>query len=100
MTEERIEEILLQLLEKVSAIETQLQQTNAVITNHENRIITLERHPSNAVTYEDYKADKADKTEDFKSKMIELICKSLVISLTALASLVGAGGILSKIMNL
>ena len=97
MTEERIEEILLQLLEKVSAIETQLQQTNAVITNHENRIITLERHPSNAVTYEDYKADK---TEDFKSKMIELICKSLVISLTALASLVGAGGILSKIINL
>ena len=96
MTEERIEEILLQLLEKVSAIETQLQQTNAVITNHENRIITLERHPSNAVTYEEYKADKA---EDFKSKMIELICKSLVISLTALASLVGAGGILSKIMN-
>ena len=96
MTEERIEEILLQLLEKVSAIEMQLQQTNAVITNHENRIITLERHPSNAVTYEDYKADK---NEDFKSKMIELICKSLVISLTALASLVGAGGILSKIMK-
>lgn len=39
------------------------------------------------------------KDDDFKTEMLKLLGKCLMIGLTAIASLVGAGGLLQKIFG-
>ena len=87
MNEEKIVEYLFEIKSQLSEISANQKNFQTILTNHENRIISLEEN----------KIDK--KEDDFKTEMLKLLGKCLLIGLTAIASLVGAGGILSHIFG-
>lgn len=87
MNEEKIVEYLFEIKSQLSEISANQKNFQTILTNHENRIISLEE---NNITKKD---------DDFKTEMLKLIGKCLLIGLTAIASLVGAGGILSHIFG-
>ena len=97
MTGNKIEELLVELLQKVSSIDTLLNNSQSILRDHERRIDVLERHPS-IQTGQDVMSSTKD--SDIKSNLLLLLAKSLLISLVSIGSLAGAGAILSKIFNI
>ena len=87
MNEEKIVEYLFEIKSQLSEISANQKNFQTILTNHENRIIILEEN----------KTDKRE--DDFKSEMMKLLGQCLLIGLTSIASLVGAGGILSHIFG-
>ena len=77
--EAKLDKILDKLEGKLSSIDGKLQ-------NHEVRIVVLETH------------DKAEKS-DWRAQVIMLLVKSLTVGAVAVASLVGAGGLLRNIFG-
>ena len=98
MTGNKIEELLVELLRKVSSIDALLTNSQSILRDHEHRIDVLERHPSNQKEFQDVMSSTKD--SDIKSNLLLLLAKSLLISLVSIGSLAGAGTILSKILNL
>ena len=98
MTGNKIEELLVELLQRVSSIDTLLNNSQSILRDHEHRIDVLERHPSNqkGVQY----VMSSTKDGDIKSKLLLLLAKSLLIASVSIGSLAGAGTILSKIFNI
>ena len=97
MTGNKIEELLMELLQKVSSIDALLTNSQSILRDHEHRIDVLERHPSNQ---NDYKSFDNKKDNALKSTLLMLLSKSLLVALVSLGTLAGAGTILSKILNL
>ena len=98
MTGNKIEELLVELLQKVSSIDALLANSQSILKDHEHRIDVLERHPSNQIGCQDEMSSTKD--SDIKSKLLLLLAKALIISSVSIGSLVGAGTILSKIFNI
>ena len=98
MTGNKIEELLVELLRKVSSIDALLTNSQSILRDHEHRIDVLERHPSNQKEFQDVMSSTKD--SDIKSNLLLLLAKSLLISLVSIGSLAGAGTILSKIFNI
>lgn len=98
MTGNKIEELLVELLQKVSSIDTLLTNSQSILRDHEHRIDVLERHPSNQKGVQGVMLSTKD--SDIKSSLLLLLAKSLLISLVSIGSLAGAGTILSKIFNI
>ena len=98
MTGNKIEELLVELLRKVSSIDALLTNSQSILRDHEHRIDVLERHPSNQTGVKDVMSSTKD--SDIKSSLLLLLAKSLLISLVSIGTLAGAGTILSKILNL
>lgn len=98
MTGNKIEELLVELLQKVSSIDTLLNNSQSILRDHERRIDVLERNPSNQIVGKD--AMSSTKEGDIKSKLLLLLAKSLLIASVSIGSLAGAGTILSKIFNI
>ena len=44
-------------------------------------------------------SEKDEKDDDFKTELLKLLAKCLLIGLTAICSLAGAGGLLAKILG-
>ena len=97
MTGNKIEELLVELLQKVSSIDALLANSQSILKDHEHRIDVLERHPSNQIG-KDVMSNTKD--GDIKSKLLLLLAKSLLIASVSIGSLAGAGTILSKIFNI
>lgn len=97
MTGNKIEELLMELLQKVSSIDALLTNSQSILRDHEHRIDVLERHPSNQ---NDYKSFDNKKDNDLKSTLLMLLSKSLLVALVSLGTLAGAGTILSNIFNI
>ena len=98
MTGNKIEELLVELLQKVSSIDTLLNNSQSILRDHERRIDVLERNPSNQTGGKDVMSSTKD--GDIKSKLLLLLAKSLLIASVSIGSLAGAGTILSKIFNI
>lgn len=98
MTGNKIEELLVELLQKVSSIDALLTNSQSILRDHEHRIDVLERHPSIQIGDKDVMSSTKD--SDIKSKLLLLLAKALIISLVSIGSLAGAGTILSKILNI
>ena len=98
MTGNKIEELLMELLQKVSSIDALLTNSQSILRDHEHRIDVLERHPSNQKEFQDVMSSTKD--SDIKSKLLILLAKSLLISLVSIGTLAGAGTILSNIFNI
>ena len=96
MTGNKIEELLMELLQKVSSIDALLTNSQSVLRDHEHRIDVLERHPSNQIGQD---AVPSAKDSDIKSSLLLLLAKSLLIALVSIGSLAGAGTILSAIFK-
>lgn len=97
MTGNKIEELLVELLQKVSSIDALLANSQSILKDHEHRIDVLERHPSNQIGQD---VMSSTKDSDIKSKLLLLLAKSLLIASVSIGSLAGAGTILSKIFNI
>ena len=97
MTGNKIEELLMELLQKVSSIDTLLTNSQSILRDHEHRIDVLERHPSNQKEFQGVMLNTKD--SDIKSSLLLLLAKSLLISLVSIGSLAGAGTILSAIFK-
>ena len=96
MTGNKIEELLMELLQKVSSIDALLTNPQSILRDHEHRIDVLERHPSNQIGQN---AVSSTKDGDIKSSLLLLLAKSLLIALVSIGSLAGAGTILSAIFK-
>ena len=97
MTGNKIEELLMELLQKVSSIDALLTNSQSILRDHEHRIDVLERHPSNQKGVQ--VVTSSTKDGDIKSSLLLLLAKSLLISLVSIGSLAGAGTILSAIFK-
>lgn len=97
MTGNKIEELLVELLQKVSSIDTLLNNSQSILRDHEHRIDVLERHPSIQI---DKDVMSSTKDSDIKSNLLLLLAKSLLIALVSIGTLAGAGTILSNIFNI
>ena len=98
MTGNKIEELLVELLQKVSSIDTLLNNSQSILRDHERRIDVLERNPSNQTGGKDVTLSTKD--SDIKSSLLILLAKSLLIALVSIGTLAGAGTILSNIFNI
>ena len=98
MTGNKIEELLVELLQKVSSIDALLTNSQSILRDHEHRIDVLERHPSIQIGGgQDEMLNTKD--SDIKSNLLLLLAKSLLIALVSIGTLAGAGTILSNIFN-
>ena len=97
MTGNKIEELLVELLQKVSSIDALLNNSQSILRDHERRIDVLERNPSNQIGKD---VMSSQKDGDIKTKLLLLLAKSLLIASVSIGSLAGAGTILSKIFNI
>ncbi len=79
MNDEKTLEMFLKLMEELHANTTALKE---MLANHETRITVLE---------------KDNKGNDWKSQLLMLLAKAIVIGSVCVGSLVGAGGIISKL---
>ena len=93
MTGNKIEELLVELLQKVSSIDTLLNNSQSILRDHERRIDVLEQ-----TGVKDAMSNTKD--SDIKSKLLLLLAKSILIALVSIGSLAGAGTILSNIFNI
>lgn len=84
MTNGKIEEMLFDINGTLCKIETRLSSVVEILTQHEHRITTLE---------------KTGNGDGFKVEMLKLLGKCLIIALTSIATLVGAGSLLSKVFG-
>ena len=98
MTGNKIEELLVELLQKVSSIDALLTNSQSILRDHEHRIDVLERHPSNQKEFQGVMLSTKD--SDIKSNLLLLLAKSLLIALVSIGTLAGAGTILSNIFNI
>lgn len=90
MTDEQIDKVLFEMNGKLSSIATKLDSLSESILKHEARITNLENRLNDF---------GSSKNESIKDKMLELMAKCLIIGLVSIASLAGAGGILTKIFG-
>ena len=70
----------------IEKIDSKLCNLDTKIQNHETRLVVLEVH------------DKND-SSDWKSQLLMLLAKSLIICAAAVAGLAGVGGIISKLVG-
>ena len=90
MNDERVEELLFAISNKLSSIEAKVTSTQETLLRHESRITSIEDKIGNC-----YRSSKNDSS--LKDQLLALLAKSVVIALTALATLAGAGSMLPKI---
>lgn len=90
MNDERVEELLFTISNKLSSIEAKVTSTQETLVRHESRITSIEDKIGNC-----YRSKKNDSS--LKDQLLALLAKSVVIALTALATLAGAGSMLPKI---
>lgn len=85
MNDEKIVDILFEIKAQIAEISANQKNFQTIIANHENRIMHLEGS----------KVSKKD--DDFKTELLKMLAKCVLIGLTVIASLAGAGGLLTKI---
>lgn len=85
MNDEKIIECLFDIKTQVAEIAANQKNFQTIIANHENRLMKLE---GTKVSVKD---------DDFKTELLKLLAKCVLIGLTVIASLAGAGGLLNKL---
>ena len=91
MNDERVEELLFAISNKLSSIEAKVTTTQETLLRHESRITSIEDKIGNC-----YRSNNKNDSS-LKDQLLALLAKSVVIALTALATLAGAGSMLPKI---
>ena len=86
-TDTKMLELFTDISAKLGTISGQMKSVLDQLAEHSYRITNLEKRDGEA------------HREDFKIEILKLLGKCLVISLTAIASLVGAGGLLAKVLQ-
>lgn len=84
MNDDRITDFFIKLTSELSALNANMKNVLDKLTNHEQRLTTLEQK----------------KSDDWKTQLLLLLAKASVIGAVSIGSLVGAGGLLSRIFGL
>lgn len=79
---------LIEIKTQLAEIATNQRNFQSIIANHENRLCAIEQQDRHTAK---------NKDDDFKTELLKLLAKCLLIGLTAICSLAGAGGLLAKI---
>lgn len=83
MTEEKITELVIRVTSELATLNTNMRNVLDRLTNHEQRLMSLEER----------------KEDSWKNQLLMLLAKAAVIGGVCIASLVGAGSLLSKIIG-
>lgn len=84
MNDDKITEFFIKLNGELQALNANMKNVLDKLTNHEQRLTTLE----------------TKKETDWKTQLIMLLAKASVIGAVSIGSLVGAGGLLSRIFGM
>lgn len=84
MNDEKMTEFLIELNGQLQALNTNMRNVLDKLINHEQRLTSLEQK----------------KEDGWKTQLLMLLAKAIVIGGVAIAGLAGVGGILSKIFGL
>lgn len=93
MTDDRVEELLFDINGKLSAISTKLDSVSDLAMNHETRIRGLEESMK-----EIQSGGKESKEESFKTDILKLLAKALLVALVAIGSLTGATSMMKEVL--
>lgn len=93
MTDDRVEELLFDINGKLAAISTKLDAVSELSMNHETRIRGLEESMK-----EIQSGEKESKEESFKTDILKLLAKALLIALVAIGSLTGATSMMKEVL--
>jgi len=91
MTDEKIEEILFQISGKLAGIESKLDTLSETILRHESRLTVLEQN------FQKHISESPKSDDNFKTEMLKLVGKALIIATATIASLTGAGALLKTL---
>ena len=83
MNDEKMTEFLIELNGQLQALNANMRNVLDKLTNHEQRLTSLEQK----------------KEDGWKTQLLMLLAKAIVIGGVAIAGLAGVGGILSKIFG-
>ena len=83
MNDEQITEFFIKLNGELAALNANMKNVLDKLTNHEQRLTSLEQK----------------KEDGWKTQLLMLLAKAIVIGGVAIAGLAGVGGILSKIFG-
>lgn len=99
MTDDRVEELLFDINGKLASISTKLDSVSELAMNHETRIRGLEE--SIKELQADGKSGSKDdsKEESFKTEILKLLAKALLIALVAIGSLTGATSMMKEVLT-
>lgn len=90
MNDDQIVQCLIEIKTQLAEISANQKNFQTVLTNHENRLMSLEGHG---------KSEKSKEDEDFKTVLLKLLAKCLVIGLCVIASLTGASSLLKQVWS-
>ena len=83
MNDEKMTEFLIELNGQLQALNANMRNVLDKLTNHEQRLTSLEQK----------------KEDGWKTQLLMLLAKAIVIGGVAIAGLAGVGGIISKIFG-
>lgn len=86
MNDDRLIEALEKISTNVNEIKVSMAAMQTIVQQHEKRLEKLEDHSENT------------KEDNFKSEMLRLIGKALIIALTIVCSLTGASALLKQVL--
>ena len=89
MTEVRIEELLFAINGTLGKIETKLVSVCEILAQHEHRITKIESDNKTVNNTQ----------EDWKTQLLMIMGKSIIIGLTVIGSLVGGTSLISQIVS-
>lgn len=92
MDQSTVDELLFQINGKVESISAKIDSLTETLLKHESRISVLEKDVLVIQKTEPHEAS-------LKSELLRLLAKCVLVSVSALAALAGAGEILSKMMH-
>lgn len=97
MNDEKITDLLFEINGKLAKIDTKIDSLSETIMKHETRLTTLENKLNAHLI--DFGTIKSTDKDDFKSELLKLLAKSLVVALASIGTLVGASGLITKIIG-
>ena len=87
MTQNDLTKLAFEISNNLAALNSKFDSIMAKLADHEARLHDLEQYTP-------------IKDDTFKSELLKLLAKTVTISIVVLGSVVGAGGVLSKIFNI
>lgn len=85
MNDNQITALIIEIKSSLASILAKVENVQAVLNNHESRIQQIE-HDS-------------PKKEDYKTELLKLLGKGILIALLTIGSLTGASGLIAQILG-
>lgn len=85
MNDDQITALIIEIKSSLASILAKVENVQAVLSNHESRITQIERGSGGK--------------DDYKTEMLKLLGKGILVALLTIGSLTGASGIIAQILG-